>query len=79
MAASLEFLGRNVQLDLVRFGVDGDGIAFVHERNRAAHGESVDAPTALWLLKEAFDLGSWLFLSYGGGAKSARRVTEASF
>ncbi len=40
------------------------------EGNRAAHGETIDAPTALWLLKEAFDLASWLFISHGGGAKS---------
>ena len=40
------------------------------EGNRAAHGDSIDVPTAIWLLKEAFDLGSWLFLSYGGGTKS---------
>jgi len=38
--------------------------------NRAAHGETIDAQTSLWLLKESFDLGCWLFLSYGGGSKS---------
>lgn len=40
------------------------------EGNRAAHGEKVDSPTALWLLKEAFDLGCWLHLTYGAGAKA---------
>src|SRR5947209_11003052 len=40
------------------------------EGNRAAHGERIDASTSVWLLKEAFDLGCWLFLTYGGGAKS---------
>ncbi len=39
------------------------------EGNRAAHGEAVDAPTSLWLLKEAFDLGCWLHLTHGGGAQ----------
>jgi type I restriction enzyme R subunit len=40
------------------------------EGNRAAHGESIDTATSLWLLKEAFDLGCWLHLTYGGGGKS---------
>jgi type I restriction enzyme R subunit len=40
------------------------------EGNRAAHGEAIDVPTALWLLKEAFDLGCWLHLTYGGGSKA---------
>jgi type I restriction enzyme R subunit len=40
------------------------------EGNRAAHGETIDGQTALWLLKESFDLGCWLYLSYGGGSKS---------
>jgi type I restriction enzyme R subunit len=40
------------------------------EGNRAAHGETVDQQTALWVLKEAFDLASWLHLTYGGGAKA---------
>jgi type I restriction enzyme R subunit len=40
------------------------------EGNRAAHGEAVDVPTALWLVKEAFDLGCWLNLTYGGGSKA---------
>jgi type I restriction enzyme R subunit len=40
------------------------------EGNRAAHGEAVDQPTSLWILKEAFDLGCWLHLTYGGGAKA---------
>src|SRR5581483_12384619 len=36
---------------------------------RAAHGETIDVPASLWLLKEAFDLGCWLHLTYGGGKK----------
>jgi len=40
------------------------------EGNRAAHGETIDVQTSLWLLKEAFDLGCWLHLTYGGGKKS---------
>jgi type I restriction enzyme R subunit len=38
------------------------------EGNRAAHGEGADARTALWLLKEAFDLGCWLHLTHAGGS-----------
>jgi len=52
------------------------------EGNRAAHGETIDAQTSLWLLKEAFDLGCWLFLSYNNGSKgelpSYREPIEAS-
>lgn len=52
------------------------------EGNRAAHGETIDAQTSLWLLKEAFDLGCWLFLSYSNGSKgelpSYREPIEAS-
>jgi type I restriction enzyme R subunit len=40
------------------------------EGNRAAHGEAIDKATSLWLLKEAFDLGCWLHLTYGGGKKA---------
>ena len=38
--------------------------------NKAAHGESVLAPTALWLLQEAYELGRWMHLSYAGGTKA---------
>jgi type I restriction enzyme R subunit len=38
------------------------------EGNRAAHGEGADVRTALWLLKEAFDLGCWLHLTHAGGS-----------
>jgi type I restriction enzyme R subunit len=37
--------------------------------NKAAHGENSTRNTALWLLKEAYDLGCWLFLAYGAGSK----------
>jgi type I restriction enzyme R subunit len=36
--------------------------------NRAAHGESVLAQTALWMLQEAYELGRWMHLGYGGGS-----------
>jgi len=38
--------------------------------NRAAHGEAVLTPAALWMLQEAFELGTWMHLNYGGGAKA---------
>ncbi|MCY4459635.1 MAG: DEAD/DEAH box helicase family protein [Albidovulum sp.] len=33
--------------------------------NKATHGESVRAQSALWLLKEAHDLARWLCIQYG--------------
>ena len=33
--------------------------------NKAAHGEPVRVPHALWLLKEAHDLARWLCIQYG--------------
>jgi type I restriction enzyme R subunit len=38
--------------------------------NRAAHGENVLTPVALRMLQEAFELGGWMHLNYGGGAKA---------
>ena len=35
--------------------------------NKAAHGEQTSGKTASWLLQEAFELGRWLFVAYGGG------------
>src|SRR5262249_44498346 len=35
--------------------------------NKAAHGEPATSRSALWLLREAFDLGRWLFVQYGKG------------
>ena len=35
--------------------------------NKAAHGEPATPRNALWLLREAFDLGRWLFIQYGKG------------
>ena len=35
--------------------------------NKAAHGQKADTATALVLLREAYDLGRWLFVTYGGG------------
>jgi type I restriction enzyme R subunit len=37
--------------------------------NKAAHGQSVSSTIIKSLLREAFDLGMWLFLRYGGGSK----------
>lgn len=37
------------------------------EGNRAAHGEKVDVTTALWLLREAFNLGCWLHVAHAKG------------
>jgi type I restriction enzyme R subunit len=37
--------------------------------NKGAHGESVLAQTAVWLLQEAYELGCWLHLSYANGKK----------
>jgi type I restriction enzyme R subunit len=38
------------------------------EGNRAAHGESVDGATALWVLRQAFTLASWVHVAHGGGS-----------
>jgi len=35
--------------------------------NKAAHGDKVTEQSAQWLLKEAFDLGRWLFVTYSKG------------
>lgn len=35
--------------------------------NKAAHGDKVTEQNAQWLLKEAFDLGRWLFATYSKG------------
>lgn len=37
--------------------------------NKAAHGETQSTQKALWLLKEAFDLGCWFFIAIGGGRR----------
>lgn len=36
--------------------------------NRAAHGNQGDTRIALRVLKDAYDLGRWLFVTYAGGA-----------
>ena len=36
--------------------------------NHAAHGTGVSAQTVAYLLKEAFDLGRWLAMTYAGAA-----------
>lgn len=35
--------------------------------NKAAHGDNGSAQKALWLVKEAFDLARWLYITFGGG------------
>ena len=37
------------------------------EGNRAVHGNEGDTTTALRLLKDAYDLGRWLFVTFAGG------------
>ena len=47
--------------------------------NKAAHGDAVTGQTGRWLLREAFELGRWLFVAYGGGTQeSCPQFTEAS-
>lgn len=41
--------------------------------NKGAHGESVLAQTAVWLLQEAYELARWMHLSYANGM-SLRRM-----
>ncbi len=35
--------------------------------NKAAHGDKVSVNGALWLVREAWDLGRWLYATYAGG------------
>lgn len=35
--------------------------------NKAAHGDKVTTNSGLWLLRESWDLGRWLFATYGDG------------
>lgn len=37
--------------------------------NKAAHGETVSGQTASWLLREAWELGRWLFIAHGEGTQ----------
>ena len=37
--------------------------------NKAAHGETVLPQSAVWLLQEAYELGSWMLLNYANGKK----------
>ncbi|MCD2449359.1 DEAD/DEAH box helicase family protein [Methylicorpusculum oleiharenae] len=45
--------------------------------NKAAHGDKVSAQNAQWLLKEAFDIGRWLFATYASGDLSNIKNYEA--
>jgi type I restriction enzyme, R subunit len=38
--------------------------------NKGAHGESILAQTAVWLLQEAYELGRWMHLSCANGLKT---------
>ncbi len=38
--------------------------------NKGAHGESVLPQTAVWLVQEAYELGRWMHLNYGGGKQA---------
>jgi len=38
--------------------------------NKAAHGEQADVEKSLWLVKEAYDLGKWLLITFKGGKKA---------
>jgi type I restriction enzyme R subunit len=38
--------------------------------NKAAHGEKVSRQTALWLIKEAYDLARWFFVAFANGEAS---------
>ncbi len=42
--------------------------------NKAAHGDSASVNSALWLLREAWDLGRWLSITYG--QRDAQRAAE---
>ena len=35
--------------------------------NKAAHGDKITEQSALWLLKESFDIGRWLWATYANG------------
>ncbi|MDY3562696.1 DEAD/DEAH box helicase family protein [Gemmata sp. JC673] len=37
------------------------------EGNAAAHGQKLDTPVALWGLRQAFTLASWVHVAHGGG------------
>ena len=39
--------------------------------NKAAHGDKASVNSALWLVREAWDLGRWLFITYGQGEAEA--------
>lgn len=45
--------------------------------NKAAHGDKVSAENAQWLLKEAFDIGRWLFATYANGDLASVKDFEA--
>jgi len=44
--------------------------------NKAAHGDKITEQSAQWLLKEAFDLGRWLFVTYSQGDAAKIKVFE---
>jgi type I restriction enzyme R subunit len=38
--------------------------------NKAAHGDKITQQTALWLIKEAYDLARWVYVAHLGGEVS---------
>jgi type I restriction enzyme R subunit len=44
--------------------------------NKAAHGDKISVDSSLWLVREAWDLGRWLFVTFGDG--TAESVPEFS-
>jgi len=39
--------------------------------NKAAHGEKLSTVTALWLIREAYDIAKWYFVTYANGSLEA--------
>lgn len=64
-------LNELLENDAFRSVIPRETVAKLHavriQGNHAAHGERVSTKTANWLLKEAFDLGRWLFVSEAKG------------
>lgn len=47
------------------------------EGNKAAHGQLCDTKTALFCLREAWDLGLWYFVTYGNGQINKQLTFQA--
>jgi type I restriction enzyme, R subunit len=44
--------------------------------NKAAHGDKCSTTTALWILREAWDLAAWFYVAFCGGAKNRLPVYQ---